>query len=241
MFFFATADPLRLCRSSRVQPPSISFWWVLVERWSRSGRPLGQTCLTGRLARGGQTRCRQRHDSPDRPLRLPTAFLHARVWVTISQNSDLDCCLLLPSDPPSQPLPPLFATQNTAGTASRYLPRQAWGSHGRKSTHVPFPYRITHRHQRSDPPGPRNTRSIHFALARLGSDNRGPPHIRPIHPPKPAGPVGMFVHLDQVRTLCTLSPSPPRLPHPCPCLVIVCPALPACVLPSLGHAQPACG
>lgn len=162
--------------------------------------------------------------------------------MTISQNSDLDCCLLLPSDPPSQPLPPLLLRRIRQVLPVDTCPGKAWGSHGRKSTHVLLPYRITLRHRRSHPPRPRKTRSIHLALARLGSDNRGPPHIRPIHPPKPAGPVGMFVHLDQVRTSCTLCPShPPRLPHPCPCLVIVCPALPACVLPSLGHAQPACG
>lgn len=64
VFFFRLCRPPATC--VQVQPPSIS------------GGGLG-LAGAGRLARGGQTRCRQRHDSPDRPLRLPTAFLQA--WV----------------------------------------------------------------------------------------------------------------------------------------------------------------
>lgn len=124
-FFFGPADPLRRSRVQPVVVVVVSVWQALGGRWQA-----GQ--------RRSDSLQAERHDSPDRPLRLPTAFLQCRHgWVTISQNSDLDRCLLLPSDPPSRPLPLLLLpqrgpSQEEYGRYCQLIPAPAaWGSHSR--------------------------------------------------------------------------------------------------------------
>lgn len=238
-FLFGPADPLR---RSRVQPPSISF--LPGGGGGDGGLGLaGAGAGAGRLARGGQTRCRQRDMLDMLDMTVVTDRCDSRPpfcthgWVTISQNSDLDRCLLLPSDPPSRPLPLFAAPAAAAATArpsqeeyGRYcqlIPAPAaWGSHGRCvhdcSRQVPH---------RNDEPGmgPSET-----SENKQGTRNPGPlpptsVHPIPIHPPKPAGAVGLFVPTVRRSGTYLVYFVPPRLPHPCPCLVIFCPALPACV------------
>ena len=99
--FFDSAGPLRSCRISSTSVESES-----------NHPPSLVVASAGRLAgwpRGGQTRCRQRDVTvmTDSCASRPPFCRHG--WVTISQNSDLYCCLLLPPDPPSQPLPTAVA------------------------------------------------------------------------------------------------------------------------------------
>jgi hypothetical protein len=188
-------------------------------------------------------------DLTDRYASRPPFCRHG--WVTISQNSDLGltaCGLLLPSDPPSQPLPLLQHGPAAAeGTTLVTCPgswRRGGGvmAEGYRVPDVAAPYRIAPAGCAPNPRRPRKTWEVHAFWP--SSD----PSIssQSIHPPKPAGPVGINVWRPSTYRMYFVVP---RLPHPCPCLVIFCPAvacpasLPACqpVLPSLGHAQPACG
>lgn len=97
--FFDSADPLRPVYRSN-HPPSL----VVVSAWQAlAGWPEAVRLAAGRDMTVLTDRC------ASRPL-----FCRHGWWVTISQNSDLDCCLLLPSDPPSQPLPLRYFRCSTA-------------------------------------------------------------------------------------------------------------------------------
>lgn len=158
-------------------------------------------------------------------------------WVTISQNSDLDYGLLLPSDPPSQPMPLLqhrpasrrystyLGSLDDFGYLSRKL--EAWGSHGRRVPPVATPYHLPPTGWGRNPLRPRKTWEAHGFWAGWEVTSRPSPDPSIPSQSIPGG---------QVRTACTLSL--PRLPHPCPCLVIFCPALPfLCCLPSDTRSQ----
>ena len=122
-----TPSPCDACQESN-HPP----WLVVVSVWHwQAGRLAG-------WPRSGQTRLQARDMLDmtvltDRYASRPPFCRHG--WVTISQNSDLDCCLLLPSDPPSQPLPLLQHGPEAGGTmVHRYLPRQRGGVMAAKYT-----------------------------------------------------------------------------------------------------------